>query len=389
MRINVRIAKILGAVGILLVTASVLIYGTGISYNPSMRTLHGSGNNKGNIYRTVTEQEVAPMKREKATFVTLARNSDLYTLLESIMSVEDRFNHKFKYDWVFLNDEEFTDTFKALTSALVSGNTYYGKVPKEHWSFPEWIDQDRAARVRQMMAEKNVIYGDSINYRFMCRYESGLFYRHELLQPYDYYWRVEPEVRFFCDVDYDVFRFMRDNNKKYGFTISIHEYPATIETLWEETRKFMEKHPEHVHPNNMMDFISDDNGLSYNMCHFWSNFEIGSLEFLRSKAYSDYFDSLDQAGGFFYERWGDAPVHSIAAALFLDRNEIHHFNDIGYFHPPFQQCPIDETFRKEHRCACNADKDFTWNSFSCGSKFYDVNKMKKPAGWYDYVSRNP
>lgn len=37
----------------------------------------------------------------KATFVTLARNSDLYSLAESIRHVEDRFNKKFHYDWVF------------------------------------------------------------------------------------------------------------------------------------------------------------------------------------------------------------------------------------------------------------------------------------------------
>jgi hypothetical protein len=34
-------------------------------------------------------------------------------------------------------------------------------------------------------------------------------------------------------------------------------------------------------------------------------------------------------GGFFYERWGDAPVHSLAAALFLKPEEIHFFQDIG------------------------------------------------------------
>jgi hypothetical protein len=36
------------------------------------------------------------------------------------------------------------------------------------------------------------------------------------------------------------------------------------------------------------------------------DFEIGSLEWLRSDAYIDYFTSLDKDGGFFYERWGDA-----------------------------------------------------------------------------------
>jgi len=45
-----------------------------------------------------------------------------------------------------------------------------------------------------------------------------------------------------------------------------------------------------------------------------------------------YFEHLDKAGGFFYERWGDAPVHSIAASLFLPRSQIHFFNDIAYVH---------------------------------------------------------
>ena len=61
--------------------------------------------------------------------------------------------------------------------------------------------------------------------------------------------------------------------------------------------------------------------------HDWS--QIASLDFWRGEAYTKYFEALDQAGGFFYERWGDAPVHSIAAALFLKPEEMHFFQDIG------------------------------------------------------------
>jgi alpha 1,2-mannosyltransferase len=71
----------------------------------------------------------------------------------------------------------------------------------------------------------------------------------------------------------------------------------------------------------------------------WSNFEIGNLNWLRSQAYTDFFNTLDQDGGFFYERWGDAPVHSIAAGLLLKKEEIHFFNDIAYYHVPFTHCP--------------------------------------------------
>lgn len=99
----------------------------------------------------------------------------------------------------------------------------------------------------------------------------------------------------------------------------------------------------------------------------WSNFEIGSLEWLRSKEYIDYFSSLDQDGGFFYERWGDAPVHSIAAAIMLKKEEIHFFNEIAYYHVPFTHCPIDEQTRLDLRCHCKPDENFDWKGYSCES----------------------
>src|SRR5690606_13103012 len=99
--------------------------------------------------------------RANATFVTLARNKDLYEIAKSIKSVEDRFNHKFNYDWVFLNDKPFNKDFKRLTSILTSGKAKYGQVSVEHWSFPSWIDQVKAKRVRDEMRRKEIIYGDS------------------------------------------------------------------------------------------------------------------------------------------------------------------------------------------------------------------------------------
>ena len=41
------------------------------------------------------------------------------------------------------------------------------------------------------------------------------------------------------------------------------------------------------------------------------------MDFFRGPAYRKFFDTLDSTGKFFYERWGDAPVHSIGVALLL------------------------------------------------------------------------
>lgn len=220
--------------------------------------------------KEVKAQTQVPTSNERvnATFVTLARNSDIWEIAKSIRSVEDRFNRNFHYDWVFLNDNEFDDEFKKLTTALVSGTTHYGVIPREHWSYPEWIDEDKARAARLEMGRKKIIYGDSESYRHMCRYESGFFFRHELMMNYEWYWRVEPSIELFCDVPGDPFRFMKENNKKYSFVISLYEYIETIPTLWDSVKGFMKSHPEHIAEGNAMEFISEDGGESYNKCHF-------------------------------------------------------------------------------------------------------------------------
>ena len=209
-------------------------------------------------------------KRMNATFVTLARNSDIWDIADSIKQVEDRFNWRYNYDWVFLNDEEFDDDFKRITTDLVSGTTKYGIIPEEHWSFPEWIDQDKAAEVRKDMGERKIIYGDSVSYRHMCRFESGFFFRQELMMEYEWYWRVEPSIKLYCDINYDTFKFMAENNKTYSFVLSLFEYQETIPTIWDSVRKFMKNHPEHLDKDNSMSFLSDDYGDTYNRCHFVS-----------------------------------------------------------------------------------------------------------------------
>lgn len=110
------------------------------------------------------------IKRENAAFVVLARNSDLNGLRESMQMMEDRFNNKFHYPWVFLNNEPFDEKFKEWTTGLSSGKTYYGELTPEMWGYPDWIDQQKAKESREEMERNQVIYGGMESYRHMCRY---------------------------------------------------------------------------------------------------------------------------------------------------------------------------------------------------------------------------
>lgn len=309
------------------------------------------------------EHDREQIGKENACIYMLVRNYEVHEALKSIRELEDRFNRYFKYPWVFLNDEEFTDEFRILTTGMVSGHVEYGLVPTEHWSLPSHIDSEKFEQCVKRMEDEGIIYGGSYSYRHMCRFNSGFFFQHPLMLKYDWYWRVEPGVHYFCDQRYDPFKFLRENNKVYGFVISLHEVPETIPTLYHTAKSYFDNHPEDVAVDNGWDFATDfrqmweeeyipDDGTGYNLCHFWSNFEIGSLNFWRDPRYLRYFDHLDKTGGFFYERWGDASVHTLGLLGLANKSQIHHFSDMGYYHVPFWRCPHDTASYSTGRCLC-------------------------------------
>lgn len=83
---------------------------------------------------------------------------------------------------------------------------------------------------------------------------------------------------------------MQERDLKYGFTIALREYRSTIPTLWKSTIEFARNHPQYIYPrarpDSILGMISDDNGWSYNLCHFWSNFEV-ILEYSIHRSMSD------------------------------------------------------------------------------------------------------
>lgn len=76
-------------------------------------------------------------------------------------------------------------------SVLTAAKMEFGLIPREHWFQPDWIDEDKAKASRDQMVAEKVIYGGSLSYRNMCRYNSGFFFKHELVQKYRWYWRIE------------------------------------------------------------------------------------------------------------------------------------------------------------------------------------------------------
>ncbi|KAI9820953.1 MAG: alpha-1,2-mannosyltransferase (Kre5) [Thelocarpon impressellum] len=323
--------------------------------------------------------------RANAAFVVLARNKELEGVLQSVKSIERHFNRWFHYPYVFLNDGDFNSTFKETITNHTSGSVEFGKIDSSMWGYPPWADQSVAKEGIAKQGDEAIMYGGMESYHHMCRFYSGFFYKHDLLQKYTWYWRLEPEIKYFCDITYDPFIHMDRANKTYGFTIAVKELKETVPNifryasaykrlnnltskgLWEmfvepppaeptvlptDDPKYKPPLPEEIlktepgrggMPEADLEAMEDE---KYNMCHFWSNFEIARLDWFRSQEYEDFFQMMDRSGGFWMERWGDAPIHSLAAGALLSPKDIHYFRDFGYRHTTIQHCPANAPSRQ-------------------------------------------
>jgi alpha 1,2-mannosyltransferase len=126
---------------------------------------------------------------------------------------------------------------------------------------------------------------------------------------------------------------MCDNKLRYGFDMNTLDDARSFASLWSGTRDFITAHSELIHPEADPEWLLDpETGYEYDNCRFFSNFETGDLRVFHSKENEKYFDWLDKHGGFHYERFGDAPIHMLSAAMFAPKRQTWLFCDIGYQH---------------------------------------------------------
>lgn len=318
-------------------------------------------NNKelnNNIPNYMTKEEVTINKTNKinACIFFLLNYDDLFDLIKTITQFEQNFNHKYNYPYVLVTDgEPFDDNFKQIIQKYTKSIIEFGLISKNEWSIPDFIDENKL----KLSIEKLKF---SVSYRHLCRYYSGFFWRHELTLKYDYYIRLDPHVSFPCEIKQDPFLTLIKNKYTYGFILAAPEDIRMIPTLWYNIRNYFNNS---IKSDSLaINYISNDNGLtlSKSLCNFYNNFEIASFSLFRNDEYLKFFNYLDKSGGFYYERWGDAPVHTYYAILKLKFNQIYRF-DLGYGHRLFNnkpkdnsKCDKDFNFNKKDKCVENWDK---------------------------------
>lgn len=111
--------------------------------------------------------------RANAAFVVLARNKELDGVIQSLKSIERHFNRWYHYPYVFLNDGDFDDDFKATVKNYTSAPVEFGKIDNSMWGFPDWVDPEVAKEGVRKQGDAAIMYGGMESYHHMCRFYSG------------------------------------------------------------------------------------------------------------------------------------------------------------------------------------------------------------------------
>ncbi|GME86834.1 unnamed protein product [[Candida] boidinii] len=344
-----------------------------------------SSNNNGEIY-----------ERESAVFFTfVSQVSDYFGLLRSIRTVEDRFNRKFKYDWVFAyaNEDGIPEKLQGYIRRMTSGETFFVKVPTAEESpndctycYPNTFSKSEIEELKKEIKSSNLgPYSKFEKYRLKMRFQSFGFQNLEIMKNYRYYCNVDIEMDLSCDIDFDFFKFMSKHNKIFGFANASPEPKRSFSSFFNVITEYKDKlslkdsTTKSEKLPTLYPFLINDNGKDYSKCAFNSDFEIFDLEFLRSKEYEELFRFVDSKNGFFHERWTASMIHTLAVSLLLDENDIFFFYSTGITDGEYRTvCPISKNIRLKNKCSCQIHEDYTWSRYSCLRKYFDSLNLQLP-----------
>jgi hypothetical protein len=165
--------------------------------------------------------------------------------------------------------------------------------------------------------------GFSIEYRSMCRFFSGVFFMHQSLSCYRNYIRLDTDSKFINGSNFSLFDWLQSESLIYGYIESAvqNDNPGVVHGLREAVKSYCNWPKRFWVPR----------GVGTRM--YYTNFEIGSLDFFRSETWQKFFNHLDSLGGFYMNRWGDAPVRYAGLWVVGHKNRVRKIPPgFTYFH---------------------------------------------------------
>ncbi|CAH1777906.1 unnamed protein product [Owenia fusiformis] len=258
-----------------------------------------------------------PHDKPKAVIYFLLFKPRIYsTFIKTLKQLDKFFIKRFKYPVVLFHEPDLTQSDKEAIRFSTSAEIIFHEVS---FSTPDFLRKPAEDYM------KVCPYPSHIGYRHMCRFHTKLVFETEIMHTAEWYWRLDDDSNILQHIDYDIFKHMENQNYKYGYALISQERDDCVLGLKNNFTHYIKTH-------NLTPTFFNEWSWSDPVDQIYNNFEIASLEFWRSSQVRDIIEYIDQSGGIYLARWGDAPIHTMIVSIFIPRAQIRVFTDIAYSH---------------------------------------------------------
>lgn len=319
-----------------------------------------------------------------SAMLIVCKNNDLNSILKTLENFENKFNRNFHYPWIFISEELLTKDFTAKVFEATSSDLIIAQIPKAYWNMPcgvnrrnmnsymmerksreHMMNRSRKSRGRMMGRSKDGCNDDKEENGMenfspqMDRFLSGFLPKLDSLKDFKYIWNVKPGDELRCNLNFNPFKVMYDEEKIFGFAMT-NLNTENAEDFWDESVSFFnqcETKPEKS-SIGFVEYHEDEKRIindKYNKCNYDSVFSVIDLDFLRTREYQDYFNYLDKTKNFFYQGWDPLSVRTVALSNLVPPEKIKYFENVGYSSNALELiCPFGKEIYNELNCDCES-----------------------------------
>ena len=128
--------------------------------------------------------------------------------------VEEKYGRRAGYPVIIMTDGELPDQrVRDATARVTNGKAIWILIDETvGWGVPPWINLD----VLNLGVPEEYRHHFPVGYHSMCRFYGGFAYSHPILRGFDYFWRLDSNVRFHCVPPYDPAQWMIERDLDYG-----------------------------------------------------------------------------------------------------------------------------------------------------------------------------
>jgi len=268
---------------------------------------------------TVTSSALSPppqTSKYHAVIYFLVHSSRVEELTEGILPQLDAFfNDRYHYPILVLEDE-LSDAHKFRIRSATRSHVLFHTI--------DWFRDQRKDIPRDTCGNTH-----GMGYRHMCRLHAYEVFKVLRKLGFHWYWRLDTDSMLPGRIPYDPFDYLSVRNKSFGYVlVDIDNHPC-LPSLWNLTVHFLSKEGQQV---SLPDEYWDSLNKRYNNHIVYNNFEVAEIAFWDDSMSQQYFETIEKSNGIYLNRWGDAPIHTLAAYLWHSWDKIAILPDFPYAH---------------------------------------------------------